>query len=81
MPFTGTTGPVVHLHGLTGSKKAVCESRLGHLYTYALCAWIFLGCSFNVNLVSVVVPFETIFANPGTYSILHGRIKAKIVLK
>ena len=32
MPFTGTKDPVVHLNGLTGMAKAVCESRLGHLY-------------------------------------------------
>ena len=30
MPFSGSTGPVVHLHGLTGLRKAACESRLGY---------------------------------------------------
>ena len=29
MPFTGSTGPVVHPHGLTGLRKAACESKLG----------------------------------------------------
>ena len=32
MPFSGSVGPVVHLHGLTGSRKADCESRIGCLY-------------------------------------------------
>ena len=32
MPFSGSTEPVVHLHGLTGSRKASCESRLGYIY-------------------------------------------------
>ena len=27
MLFTGSTGPVVHLHGLMGWRKALCESR------------------------------------------------------
>ena len=35
MPFSGSTGQVVHLHGLTGLRKAACESRLGYLYQYA----------------------------------------------
>ena len=38
MPFTGSTGPVVHVHGLTGLRKAICESRLGYLYPCAWCA-------------------------------------------
>ena len=36
MPFSGSTGPVVHLHGLTGSRKppvkadlAICINMLG----------------------------------------------------
>ena len=29
MLFSGSTGPVVHVHGLTGSRKALCESKLG----------------------------------------------------
>ena len=49
MSFTGSTGPVVHLYGLTGSRKAICESRLGYLYTCALCAWTVLKCSFKVR--------------------------------
>ena len=40
MPFSGSTGPVVHPRGLTGSRKALCESRLGYLYPCAWCAWI-----------------------------------------
>ena len=39
MPFSSSTGPVVHVHGLTGSRKALCESRLGYLYPCAWCAW------------------------------------------
>ena len=39
MPFTGSTGPVVHVHGLTGFRKAICESRRGYLYLCAWCAW------------------------------------------
>ena len=31
MPFTGTTDLVMHPHSLTGSAKALCENRLGHL--------------------------------------------------
>ena len=49
MPFSGSTGPLVHLHGLTGSRKALCESRLGYLYPCAWCAWIVRECSFNVK--------------------------------
>ena len=26
IPFTGSIGPIVQLHGLTGSRKANCES-------------------------------------------------------
>ena len=48
MPFSGFTGPVVHLHGLTGLRKAICESRLGYLYPCAWCAWTVQECSFNV---------------------------------
>ena len=38
MPFSGSKGPVVHVHGLTGSRKAFCESRLGYdaIYTHVL---------------------------------------------
>ena len=39
MPLTGPTGPVVHLHGLTDSRKAICESRLGYLYQCVWCAY------------------------------------------
>ena len=38
MPFSGSTDPTVHFHGLTGSRKAASESRLGYLYQYAWCA-------------------------------------------
>ena len=46
MPSSGFTGPVIHLHGLTGFA---CESRLGYLYQYAWCAWTVQECSFNVR--------------------------------
>ena len=49
MPFPGSTGPVVYLHGLTGLRKAICESRLGYLYPCAWCAWTVQECSFNVK--------------------------------
>ena len=39
IPFTGSTGPVVHVHGLIGLRKAICESRPGYLYLSAWCAW------------------------------------------
>ena len=50
IPFSGSIGPVVHLHGLTGSRKAACKSRLGYLYQYAWCGWTVQECSFNVRL-------------------------------
>ena len=70
MPFTGSTGPVVHLQGLTGLRKAICESRLGYLYPCAWCAWIVLECSFIVKLlswISIVAPIGTGFADPVTF--------------
>ena len=39
MPFSSSTGPVVHLHGLTGLRKATCKSRLSYLHQYTWCAW------------------------------------------
>ena len=30
MAFNGSTGPVMHFHGLTGLEKTICESKLGH---------------------------------------------------
>ena len=39
MSFTGSTGNVVHVHDLTGLRKAICESRRGYLYLCAWCAW------------------------------------------
>ena len=59
MPFSGYTGLAVHLHGLTGLRKAACESKLGYLYQYAWCAWTVQECSVNVRLyinwISVVL--------------------------
>ena len=49
MPFSGSTGLVVHVYGLTGSRKALCESRLGYLYPCIWCAWTVRECSFNVK--------------------------------
>ena len=49
MQFTGSTGPVVHLHGLIGSRKAFCESRLGYLYPCVWCAWTVLECSLMLS--------------------------------
>ena len=49
VPFSGSKGPVVHVHGLTGSRKALCESRLGYLHPCAWCAWTVRECSFNVK--------------------------------
>ena len=50
MPFSGSTGPVVHLHGLTGLRKAACEIILIYLYQYAWCGWTVQECRFNVRL-------------------------------
>ena len=49
MPFTGSTGPVVYLHGFTGLRKAPCESIFGYLYPCAWCALTVQECSFNVK--------------------------------
>ena len=49
MPLSGSTGLVVHVHGLTGLRKALCESRLGYPYPCAWCAWTVRECSFNVK--------------------------------
>ena len=40
IPFTGSIGPVVHLHGLTGLRKALCEGLLqkATLWPYGLVA-------------------------------------------
>ena len=35
IPFNSSTGLVVHGHGLTGLRKALCKSRLGYLYPCA----------------------------------------------
>ena len=47
MPFTGSIGPIVQLHGLTGSRKAIYESRLSYAYQCIWCAWTVLD---NVKL-------------------------------
>ena len=44
MPFSGSTDPTVHLHGLTGLRKAASESRLDYLYQYAWCAQTVQEC-------------------------------------
>ena len=63
----------MHLHSLTGLRKAACESRLGYLYQYAWCAWTVQECSVNVRLyinwISVVVPIRTVLAEMVTYGI------------
>ena len=47
-------GPVVHLHGLTSSRKAICESRLEYLHIYgypcAWCVWTVLECTVALML-------------------------------
>ena len=48
VPSSGSKGPVVHVHGLTGSRKTLCESRLDYLYPCIWCAWTVGECSFNV---------------------------------
>ena len=35
----------MHLHGLTGSRKTACESRLSCLYQYAWYAWTVQECT------------------------------------
>ena len=53
VPLSGTRGPVVHPHGLTGSAKAACKSRPGHLQSYTWCVWIVPECSFNVAIAVI----------------------------
>ena len=48
--FTFSTGLVVHLDGLTGSRKVISESILGYLYPYAWYALTVRECSFNIKL-------------------------------
>ena len=80
MPFTGSTGLVVHYHGLIGLRKAISESRLGYLYMHVWCAKAVLECNFNVKLyrnwISVVVPTWTVLLGPVTIigCILHRKI-------
>ena len=69
MPFTGSTGPIVHLYGLTGLRKAICEGRLGYLYPYAWCTWTVQECSFNIKLYKLdfsCCANKDGFANPVT---------------
>ena len=86
----------MHLHGLTGLRKAACESRLGYLYQYAWSAWTVQECNFNVRLyinwISVVVPIRTVLAETVTYGItslsiieailsVKGHSKIKLILR
>ena len=50
MPFSGSTGRVVHPHGLTGSRKAICVKADLDIYTHVLGVpghWTALECGFN----------------------------------
>ena len=65
MPFSGSTGPVVHLHGLIGSKKAtylaIYINMLAVPRQYKVVALI-------LDRISVVVPIRTVFAESVTYT-------------
>ena len=67
MPFSGSTGLVVHLHCLTGSRKALCKSRLGY-YTHVLgvpgqCKSVALTLSHKMEFYCCA---NRVFANPVT---------------
>ena len=73
MLLIDSTGAIVHLHGLTESEKASCESRPGHLYPYAWCLRIMQECSFNVTykLDFNSCAIWNSFTNPVTYICIH----------
>ena len=54
MPSSGSTGPVVHQCGLTGSAKSHYENKPSYLRSYIAIntwnIWIVLECNFNVKL-------------------------------
>ena len=76
IPITGSTSPVVHVHGLIGSRKAICESRLGYIYTQVL------GVTGQYESVALILSHKmdfnccanirTVFTNPVTYNYLVG---------
>ena len=68
MPFTGSTGPVVHVHGLTGLRKAICESRRGYLYLCAWCAW---KCESVALILSHKMDFTCCANNDGFHKSSH----------
>ena len=68
MPFTGSTGPVVHVHGLTGLRKAICESRPGYLYPYAWCAWKYESVAL---MLSHKMDFNYCANNDGFHKSIH----------
>ena len=37
------------LNGWSGSAKAVCKSRPGHLWLYQYCVWVVLECGYDVK--------------------------------
>ena len=77
MPFTGSTGPVVHFHGLTGSRKPTVKADLA---TYVLGVpgqYESVALMLAIKWISIVVPIGTVFPNPVTFihcGILHTQV-------
>ena len=53
----------MNLGGLTGSRKAICKSRFGHLKLCLYCVWIVLECDYNIKWISVIVTIRSVIAN------------------
>ena len=71
MPFTGSTGPVVHLHGLTGLRKAVFVKEHLAIYTHALGVpgqYESVALMLSHEMDFIVVPIGMVFANAITYN-------------
>ena len=74
MPFTG---PVMHLHGLTGSRKAICESTLDYLHTHVHGVpgqYESVALMLSHKWISLVVPIGTVFTNPVKFCGFHGQL-------
>ena len=77
MPFNGSTGPVVHVHGLTGLRKAICESRPGYLYLCAWCAW---KCESVALMFSHKMDFMCCTNNDGFRKSSHNLTQSLLIL-
>ena len=68
--LSGPTESVVILHGLTGSAKAICISRPGHLRIVILLLCLDSTCMsvvITLKCISVILTVRSAFANPVTY--------------